>query len=143
MQRLVMTRTVKWGDCDPAGIIYTPRVFDYMTEAVEAWFRDVGGIDWVMMIHEHRMGAPTVHTSVDFLTPMEPNLVLHVAVLVETVGRSSLTFRIVGDDDAGTRYFEGKLISVITDFRERRSVPIPDAVRKRAEAYRRLAAPVV
>jgi len=137
MQRLVMTRTVKWGDCDPAGIIYTPRVFDYITEAVEAWFRDVAGIAWMSLIGEHRLGAPTVHTSVDFLTPMAPDLQLRVAVLLEKIGGSSLTFRIVGEDAAGTRYFEGKLVSVMTDFKARRSVPIPDEVRARAEAYQR------
>ncbi len=32
-----VTRTVKRGDCDPAGIIYTPRVLDYAMEALEAW----------------------------------------------------------------------------------------------------------
>jgi 4-hydroxybenzoyl-CoA thioesterase len=134
MDRLVMTRTVKWGDCDPAGILYTPRVFDYITEAVEAWFRDVGGTDWITLIGGG-LGAPTVHTEVDFRTPMEPNLVLNVAVLLDKVGGSSLAFRIVGDDAAGTRYFEGKLISVVTDFATRRPVPIPPALRARAEAY--------
>ena len=44
-----------------------------------------------------------------------------VAVLLDKVGGSSLAFRIVGDDAAGTRYFEGKLISVLTDFATRRS----------------------
>ena len=134
MERLVMTRTVKWGDCDPAGILYTPRVFDYMVEAVEAWFRDVGGIDWMTLIAEG-LGAPTVHTAVDFRTPMAPNLVLNVSVLLDAVGGSSLAFRIVGDDAGGTRYFEGKLVSVVIDFTTRRPVPIPAALRARAEAY--------
>lgn len=129
-----MTRTVKWGDCDPAGILYTPRVFDYITEAVEAWYRDVGGIHWMEMI-DRGIGAPTVHTSVDFRTPMAPNLVLDVAVLLEKVGGSSLSFRVLGDDADGTRYFEGKLVSVVIDFTTRRSMPIPAALRARAESY--------
>ncbi len=35
-----VTRTVRWGDCDPAGIIYTPRVLDYAMEILEAWYRE-------------------------------------------------------------------------------------------------------
>ena len=35
----------------------------------------------------------------------------------------------------GTRYFEGKLVSVTIDFATRRSVPIPPDLRARAEAY--------
>ncbi len=39
-----VTRTVKWGDCDPAGIIYTPRVLDYAMEILEALVpRGLGG----------------------------------------------------------------------------------------------------
>ena len=134
MDRLVQTRTVKWGDCDPAGILYTPRVFDYITEAVEQWFHDVGGVHWMEMIGDGR-GAPTVHTSVDFRTPMEPGLLLNVSVLLEKLGGSSLSFRVLGDGADGTRYFEGKLVSVTIDFATRRSVPIPPDLRARAEAY--------
>ncbi len=28
-------RMVRWGDCDPAGIVYSPRVFDNAVETVE------------------------------------------------------------------------------------------------------------
>ncbi|WP_109120067.1 thioesterase family protein [Azospirillum sp. TSO22-1] len=134
MDRLVQTRTVKWGDCDPAGILYTPRVFDYITEAVEAWFGAIGGIPWMELIAAGQ-GAPTVHTAVDFRTPMEPGLRLNVSVLLEKLGGSSLGFRVLGDGEDGTRYFEGKLVSVTTDFATRRSIPIPAELRSRAEAY--------
>lgn len=134
MERLVQTRTVKWGDCDPAGILYTPRVFDYITEAVEAWFHDVGGVHWMELIADGQ-GAPTVHTSVDFRTPMPPGLILKVGVLLEKIGGSSLSFRILGDGADGVRYFEGRLVSVTMDFTTRRSMPIPADLRARAEAY--------
>ncbi len=44
-----VTRTVKWGDCDPAGIIYTPRVLDYAMEILEAWYREVVGVPWLVL----------------------------------------------------------------------------------------------
>lgn len=134
MDRLLSRRTVKWGDCDPAGILYTPRVFDYITEAVESWYHDVGGVPWMEMIGSGQ-GAPTVHTSVDFRTPMEPGLDLAIAVLLEAVGSTSLSFRILGDGVDGVRYFEGRLVSVFIDFATRRPIPIPAGVRGRAEAY--------
>ena len=28
-------RMVRWGDCDPAGIIYTPKAIDYALETIE------------------------------------------------------------------------------------------------------------
>ena len=30
-------RMVRWGDCDPAGIIYTPKAIDYALETIENW----------------------------------------------------------------------------------------------------------
>ena len=134
MERLLSRRMVKWGDCDPAGILYTPRVFDYITEAVEAWYHEVGGVPWMEMIGNGQ-GAPTVHTSVDFRTPMDPGLELAISVLLEKVGSTSLCFRILGDGVDGTRHFEGRLVSVFIDFATRRPIPIPDELRGRAEAY--------
>lgn len=132
---LVLPRTVRWGDCDPAGILYTPRVFDYMAEAVETWFRDVAGVAWMTLIRDGRHGAPTVHTACDYRRPMGPDLRIALTVELERIGRSSLSFRIVGDDDDGQRYFEGRLVSCLTDLKAGRPVPIPDTIRSRAEAY--------
>ena len=52
-------RTVIWGDCDPAGIVYTPRVLDYAMEILEAWYREVLGVSWLKLNREMGMGAPT------------------------------------------------------------------------------------
>ena len=53
-----VTRRVSWGDCDPAGIIYTPRVLDYAMETLEAWNREVLGIPWIKLNREMSMGMP-------------------------------------------------------------------------------------
>ncbi|MDH3966294.1 MAG: acyl-CoA thioesterase, partial [Rhodospirillales bacterium] len=62
-----VTRRVKWGDCDPAGIIYTPRVLDYAMETLEAWNREVLGVPWMKLNWEMSMGWPTVRAELDFL----------------------------------------------------------------------------
>ena len=67
--------------------------------------------------------------------PIWPDLRIALTVELERIGRSSLSFRIVGDDDDGQRYFEGRLVSCLTDLKAGRPVPIPDTIRSRAEAY--------
>ena len=52
------TRVIKWGECDPAGIVYTPRILDYAMETVEAWYRDVLGVPWVKLNAELHLGSP-------------------------------------------------------------------------------------
>ena len=33
-------RFVRWGECDPAGVIYTPRVFEYALDTLEEFHTD-------------------------------------------------------------------------------------------------------
>ncbi|MGA8291299.1 MAG: hypothetical protein WB820_02120, partial [Rhodoplanes sp.] len=35
--KFTVRRIVNWGDCDPAGIVYTPRVLDYVCETIDAF----------------------------------------------------------------------------------------------------------
>ncbi len=133
----VVERVVKWGECDPAGIIYTPRAFDYATEAVEGWYRDVGGLDWQGM-GQRNFGAPTVHAECDFLRPLRPNEKVRVVLGIERIGEASLTFRIdcLGGD--GEPSLKVTMVSCFTDFAggEARPMPIPPDIRARARIYR-------
>jgi len=131
-----LPRRVSWGDCDPAGILYTPRVFDYCTQALECWYAEVMDLDWITMNRDHNLGSPMVHAACDYLSPMAPGLHLAVEVWIEALGGSSLTFRLDGKDAAGTLYFRAKYVACITDFAQARAVPIPAGLRARAEAYR-------
>ena len=36
-------RRILWGDSDPAGIVYTPRVFHYALETIEEWLIEMFG----------------------------------------------------------------------------------------------------
>lgn len=126
---------VSWGDCDPAGILYTPRVFDYCTEAVESWYRDVLGLDWMTMRSRHNMGSPMVHASCDYLKPMPPNLRIGVEVAIERMGTASLAFALTGRAEDGTVHFRARYVACIVDFAKEGGTPIPEAWRRRIEAY--------
>ena len=40
-QPVIVHRRILWGDCDPAGVVYTPRFGDYFTSARD-WFMRAG-----------------------------------------------------------------------------------------------------
>ena len=65
---------VKWGECDPAGIIYTPRVIDFVLEAIEAWYQAVLGISWTELRNDRNTGVPMVRAECDFTRPPTPGL---------------------------------------------------------------------
>ncbi|MGE5505281.1 MAG: acyl-CoA thioesterase [Actinomycetota bacterium] len=126
---------VSWGDCDPAGILYTPRVFDYCTEALEGFYREVLKSEWITMNRQHNMGSPMVHVSCDFLAPMPPALELGVEVRLEKLGTSSLTYVFTGRGRDGTEHFRARYVACITDFAAGKAIPLPAPIRARAEAF--------
>jgi len=137
MAVFAVRRRVSWGDCDPAGILYTPRAFDYGTEALERWYAEVFGTDWLSLKRSHNIGSPMVHASCDYLKAMAPGLEIDVQVRIGRIGESSLTFRVEGVDLAGSIHFRAKYVACITDASLNKAVAIPPALRLRAEAYLR------
>ncbi len=131
-----VTRRVKWGDCDPAGIIYTPRVLDYAMEILEAWYREVLEAPWLRLNREMSMGAPTVRVELDFFDAPAPDQDLVLDLLVEDLGRSSITFLVAGRDRAGKAYFRAKLISCFISQPAFKPIAIPQEFRDRIQAYR-------
>ena len=45
-RQLTVRRIVTWGDRVPAGIVYTPRVLDYVCETIDAWLRKELKASW-------------------------------------------------------------------------------------------------
>ena len=127
---------MKWGDCDPAGIIYTPRVLDYAMEILEAWYREVVGAPWLTMNRELSMGVPTVRVELDFLDAPKPDQDMMLDLLVEDLGRSSITILVTGRDRTGTVYFRAKLISCFVSRPAFKPIAIPQVFRDRIQTYR-------
>ena len=130
----IQSRIVRWGDCDPAGIIYTPRILDYAIESVEACLREVMGASWNVMREQHNIGGPTVHFECDIRKPLAPDMAVDLVLTLEKLGRSSMTSRIVCVDAEGVEYFRVLLVNCFvtgdspTDIR---ALPISETWRER------------
>ncbi|WP_416897238.1 MAG: acyl-CoA thioesterase [Minwuia sp.] len=105
-------RLVRWGDSDPAGIIYTGAYLDYMVETAEDFFVDLTGVHWREMQNRDGTGTPMVHASMDFQKPVEAGRPIDIALHLGEVGQSSFHLHFVSRDEAGDVCFTGKLIGV-------------------------------
>ncbi len=132
---LRVSRTVSWGHCDPAGIIYTPRVLDYAMETLEIWNGEVLGVTWIKLNKELSMGFPTVRAELDFLKPPAVDDVMTLKLDVLEVGRCSLTTRVTGQDDAGEEFFRVRLVSCLISIPEYTPKEIIPEFRRRILAY--------
>lgn len=134
-------RTVRFGECDPAGILYYPRYFDWFHEAMESWFGEALGLPYVELIVGRGVGFPAVHTSCDYKQPSAFGQQVGVEVRVARVGRTSvdLRFTVRGAGDGELRC-EGRTVVVHVDMDQQSAtwmqpMPLGGELRAAIEAY--------
>ena len=82
---------IRFGDCDPAGVVYFPRFFDWFHQAMETWFDESLEYAYASFIHQG-WGLPTVHTEADYKAPCGFGERVTVELRVPKLGGSSITF---------------------------------------------------
>ena len=83
---------VRFGDCDPAGLVYYPSIFHYCHVAMEEFFAERCGIGYDKLVADERIGFPTVNVQTEFFVPLVYGDEAEVEVSSTRVGRSSVTF---------------------------------------------------
>lgn len=132
--RFVALKYVRFGQCDPAGIIYYPRYFELCHEAKEDWFRAALGAPFEALVGEHGGGFPVVRLEAQFSAPSRLGDLLEIAVSVGRIGRSSLEldYECTCGGEARMRM---QTVVVHTRLSEHASEPIPDPLRRRLERF--------
>ena len=123
--------TVRFGDCDPAGLVYYPVIFHYFHVAMEEFFAARCGVSYERLMREERIGFPTVSASAEFLSPISYGDRVEIEVAVSRVGKSSVTFeyaaRRAPDAPPCVRSTH---VRVAMNLDTRRPVPVPDTLRR-------------
>jgi len=80
---------VEWGDCDPAGIVYFPRFFEYFDACTNALFEAAGFRKAEMLKHYGLVGIPLVEASAQFYAPASFGELVAVESQIVAWGKSS------------------------------------------------------
>jgi 4-hydroxybenzoyl-CoA thioesterase len=81
---------VEWGHCDPAGIVFNPRFFEYFDWSTSLLVREALGVEKAEMRAAYGVaGIPLVDTRATFHRPARYGDVIEIASTVTAVGRSS------------------------------------------------------
>jgi acyl-CoA thioesterase FadM len=135
----VVRRRVRWGECDPAGVVYTGKFTDYLLSST-------------MLFHDHLMGdfaegfrkkmgieTPCKSMSLIFSRALWPNETFDMHVAVGDIRTTSYDVQVRAVVADGSQVFTGQVSMVCIPRDERRSMPIPDDMRQRLEAARAVA----
>ena len=122
--------TVRFGDCDPAGLVYYPALFHYCHAAMEEFFAARCGVSYALVVSGRRLGFPTVNVRAEFFAPFVYGDEAEVEVWASKVGRTSVTFeyrlRRASDPELCA---SATLVQVALNLDERRAVPLPEDLR--------------
>ncbi len=123
---------VRFGDVDPAGIVYFPRIFDYVHQAFEELWDVHVGKRYYYVLGEDHLGFPLVHSEVDFKHPLHFGDLPIVRITAFKVGRTSLGLRycfFVND----VLCVDARMTVVCVELSELKSTPFPPAYRAKFE----------
>jgi 4-hydroxybenzoyl-CoA thioesterase len=108
---------IEWGDCDPGGIVYFPRYFEYSDACTHALF-EAAGLPKAQMIQRYGIaGIPLVEARARFLLPSKFGETVIVESGVTEWGRSSFSVH--------HKLFKGDALAV--EISEKRVWVVPSA----------------
>lgn len=124
---------IRFSHCDPAGVLYFPHVFDFVSAAMEDWFAQRLGLPFHVLHLELRRGNPVVRTRCEFVTPCRFGEMLALDLEPVAVGRSSIETRISGTVGGAPR-FRARHKTAMISMDTMRAIELPEEVRARAAA---------
>ncbi|MGE0283853.1 MAG: acyl-CoA thioesterase [Rhizobiaceae bacterium] len=138
---LIIRRVVRWGDCDPAGIAYTPRFLDYVVSAHEALISFMLGGPIHTMKAAAGVDFPVRGVEIDFRARLPLDSQFDMEVRIGEIRSRTFDLRIVARSVVsegkrqGPLVFVARISPVTVDRTSKAAVPLPAAFRARLEAY--------
>ena len=129
-----VSRRIRFGDSDPAGIVFYVAFFRMFNDLFESWVGERLGIDFAREFFDEGRMFPLVHCDVDFKKPRRMGDTLDLALILTGLGRSSIRYTIVGSDK-GEEILRGEFVSCVASKEMGRSIPIPDYLRAPMSEY--------
>jgi 4-hydroxybenzoyl-CoA thioesterase len=123
---------VRFGHCDPAGIVFYPRYFEMLNALIEDWHTQGLGVDYAQLLGPRRVGLPTVRLDTEFQRISRMGDVLRQTIAIEKLGRSSLALRVVFEGRDGPRVRFAQVL-VCTSLETHKAQPFPDDLRAALE----------
>ena len=132
MKAFDTTFQVRFGHVDPAGIVYFPRIYDYLHDVFEEVWEQHVGQRYYHLLQEQRIGFPLVHSEVNFVSPLRFGDRPLVRVTCFKLGRSSLGLHYMVFE--GDRLcVDARLTTACANVDEMTPMPIPDEFRRAFE----------
>jgi acyl-CoA thioester hydrolase len=134
---VTLRRRVAWGECDPAGVVYTPVFSEYAVSAFQAFLACVLGEPLQEQLRKMDLRTPVRALSFDFQRSLYPDQWFDLAVWLCEIRGTTFAVQVVATDVEGRIVMTADLTAICTHHAERKSRAVPPEFRERLEGYRR------
>lgn len=127
--------TVTFGDCDPAGILYFARIFDFSHQVFEE-FIEQSGIGWANWFRKGPFIVPLKHVEADYQSPLLPGQSYSVKARVARLGDSSfeMEYSFLGTESSSPKtHAVVKMVHVFADAENHKKISIPEPIRSKLQ----------
>jgi acyl-CoA thioester hydrolase len=123
---------VRFADCDMFGHVNNARFFTYLEQARVEYFKSFPEINFLGKRERPELSFILAEISCTFKSPAALDEFLLVKIRTSEVKRSSfiMEYEIV-EEQTGRRVAEGRSAQVMFNYRENKTVPIPESLRKK------------
>jgi acyl-CoA thioesterase FadM len=128
---VTIRRRVIWGDCDPAGIVYTPRFADYVASSV-IWFMRL----IVRPLISNDIGMPMKAMAFEFHKALAPDDFFNMIVTIGEIRSRTFDVQIDARGIDGEPRFESRMTPIFIERSTFKAVPISSACIARLVDYR-------
>jgi 4-hydroxybenzoyl-CoA thioesterase len=126
---------VRFSHCDPAGIVFYPRYFEFFNTIIEDWCEHGLGSSFREMHLQLGYGLPTAHVECSFMKPSELGEMLEAQLQVARIGNTSLHVEINLFGPDTVQRVAAKMVLVLMDMKTRKAIPLPESLRKKMQTY--------
>jgi 4-hydroxybenzoyl-CoA thioesterase len=133
-QPFVHLHRVRFDEVDAAGIAYFANFFRWCHDAMDALLASLEG-GYASLVALRRLGFPTVHVEADFASPLRFGDEVHVALRVESLGKSSCALRFELRRADGRVAATVRQVVVLCDLDAMRARPLPGDLRSLFEKH--------
>lgn len=133
---ITLHRRVKWGECDPAGVVYTPRFSDYVVEAVHEFFEHLLGGPLQQELKRLDLGTPAKALQFVFKRSLWPDEEFTLTIRVGRIRTRTFDLIVSGAGPGGEEAFEAIFSAICIYHQRRESRAIPPELLERLEGYR-------
>lgn len=120
----VIARTILFGECDPAGIVYTPRFTDFALEATHQALSERLGQPSIRALNAAGIVTPVRHSEIEYLQPLHYDQLLEQEVAIHHIGQHSYGLIVIGRVEEKPVY-QAKIRYVTVCQQSLQKIPIP------------------